>query len=393
MDYNVNIREEEFGATICNLKNGEREYVTPDELEKILNENTFPIDSIVKDFDEYKIKYSPLDKQDTDFKHFSFADIAYIELTRACNLKCKHCLNNSGTSMNNQLTTEELVSLVKNLSESGIQEIRFTGGEPLVFKNIYELIKLATDNGIYTSIGTNGTLIIEEIAKKLKLAGLKKAVVSLDGTEKMHDYIRGKGNYLKTINGIRNLENEGIEVRVNSVIMKTNMEDVIALAKELHKNKISLFIRRFIESGRGTELKNNTLSKKDYDYVREQLSNELENGRYINGHYLRNDEGIKFRIELPFEFIKGCKAGLRAIVVMPDGELHLCGFLAAQGFSSIGNVRKVKDWRRFWRETQSRDCLSYLRNKLDSYNKRENIQPTNCLAYVQNFINNKENTL
>lgn len=391
MNYNINIRQECFGATICNLLTGKREYVTKEELKDILEKDKFPEDSITNTIKEkHNIKFVPLQNKNENNNHFSFADIAYIELTRACNLKCKHCLNNSGIAMKNQFTLEELTNLICKLSKAGIQEIRFTGGEPLVFKNIVNLIKLANDNGIYTSIGTNGTLITKQVAKDLKQAGLKKAVVSIDGTETMHDYIRGVGNYQKTIEGIQNLKDNQIEVRVNAVVMHTNLEDIITLAKQMHKNEVSLFIRRFIESGRGANLENNTLTKNEYDYLRDKLSNELENGKYVNGHYLRNDEGILHRIQLPFNFIKGCKAGQRAIVIMPDGQLHLCGFLAAQGFPSIGNSRDIEDWIQYWNKIHSKDYLSTLRENLDTYNNLPNVQETNCLAYVQRFLNKEE---
>ena len=387
MKYNVNIREECFGATVMNLENGQREYITKIELENILKKQKFPVDSIVKTIKtKYKIRFTPL-KEEYRNNHFSFADIAYIEITRACNLNCSHCLNNSGIAMPDQLKKDEISNLITNLANAGIQEIRFTGGEPLVHKNVLEFINLAHKEGLYTSVGTNGTLITEEFAKKLAQVGLNRAIVSIDGTETAHDNIRGKGNYCKTAKGIKNLVKNNIDVRVNSVVMKSNIEDIINLAKEMHKNKTSLFIRRFIESGRGSSLKNYTLSKQDYDYLREQLSYELEKGKFVNGHYLRNDEKIKHRIKLPFEFIKGCKAGQRALVITPDGQIHLCGFLAAQGFKPMGNVRNVENWRVYWNEIHKRDCLHMLRDKLEEYNQIPNIQHTNCLAYVQRYLN------
>lgn len=165
---------------------------------------------------------------------------------------------------------------------------------------------------------------------------------------------------------------------------------MIIFAKKMHKNKTHLFIRRFIESGRGTLLKNNTLNKKDYDYFREKLSNEIKEDKYINGHYLRNDEGIQHRIKLPFNFIKGCKAGQRALVIMPDGDIHLCGFLAAQGFRSIGNIKNIENWKQYWDNIHKEDYLENLRNNLDKYNNIPNIQQTNCLAYVQKMLSDEE---
>ena len=321
---------------------------------------------------------------------FSFFDIVYLELTRTCNLKCIHCLNNSGIKQKDELTKDELLKLIKKLSSLGVQEIRFTGGEPLLFNGIYDLIKFATEEGICTSLGTNGTLITKEVAKKLKESGLKKVVVSIDGNKKTHDKIRGKKNYQKAMHGLKYLQKNGINVRVNSVIMKSNMDDVIKLAKKMSRKKITIFIRRFISSGRGKELENNMLNKKDYDYVRNKLQKELTKKTYVNGHYLRNDEGVNSRIKLPFE-IRGCKAGQRAITILPNGDINLCGFLAAQDFPKVGNIKELDDFLDFWILINKNDHLLNLRNNLDKYNKLLNVQETYCLAYIANYL--KDNKL
>ena len=395
IEYQMNIREESFGATILNLKNGQREYLNTSELKKILEFGIFPNNSCIKKDDKnLNIKYI---KNFNKKNHFSFADIAYIEITHECNLRCKHCLNNSGNKIPNQLNDDEIFNLIIEFSKAGMQEIRFTGGEPLVHNKIYEFISLAHKLGMYTSIGTNGTLITIEEAKKLKLAGLNKAIVSIDGTEVAHDNIRGKGSYKKTILGINNLEDNGIQVRINSVIMKSNMNDVIDLAKELNKKHIHLMIRRFIESGRGSLLENNTLTHEDYNFVKNSLKNELKD-KYIIGHYLNENEQINYRINLPFNFIKGCKAGQRSLIILPNGDISLCGFLAAQGFNPIGNIRNVKNWIDFWNDMHSKNYLKELRANLDRYNSIENVQKTNCLAYVQRMltlekISKKENNI
>ena len=395
IEYQMNIREESFGATILNFKNGQREYLNTSELKKLLEFGIFPNNSCIKKDDKnLNIKYI---KNFNKKNHFSFADIAYIEITDECNLRCKHCLNNSGNKIPNQLNDDEIFNLIIEFSKAGMQEIRFTGGEPLVHNKIYEFISLAHKLGMYTSIGTNGTLITIEEAKKLKLAGLNKAIVSIDGTEVAHDNIRGKGSYKKKILGINNLEDNGIQVRINSVIMKSNMNDVIDLAKELNKKHIHLMIRRFIESGRGSLLENNTLTYEDYNFVKNSLKNELKD-KYIIGHYLNENEQINYRINLPFNFIKGCKAGQRSLIILPNGDISLCGFLAAQGFNPIGNIRNVKNWIDFWNDMHSKDYLKELRANLNRYNSIENVQETNCLAYVQRMltlekISKKENNI
>lgn len=388
MNYDINIREEVFGGTLMDVKTGKRVYITKKELKNILNNNIFPKDLEYLKKDNLNIKFTRLTKKIGNM--FSFFDIVYLELTRACNLKCIHCLNNSGIKQKDELTKEDLLKLIKNFSSHGVQEIRFTGGEPLLFNGIYDLIRFATEEGICTSLGTNGTLITKEVAKKLKESGLKKVVVSIDGNKKTHDKIRGRKNYQKAMNGLKYLQKNGINVRVNSVIMKSNMDDVIKLAKKMSRKKITIFIRRFISSGRGKELENNMLNKKDYDYVRNKLQKELTKKTYVNGHYLRNDEGVNSRIKLPF-VIRGCKAGQRAITILPNGDINLCGFLAAQDFPKVGNIKELDDFLDFWILINKNDHLLNLRNNLDKYNKLLNVQETYCLAYISNYL--KDNKL
>lgn len=386
---NVVIREEVFGATVFYSKLGKKFFVNEDEYKNIITSNIFPKDCIIT----CKPKINRIIRLNGNEKSnkFSFADIAYIELTRACNLRCKHCLNNSGVKEDNEIDYNELLRIIQSLIKSGIFEIRFTGGEPLLYPKIYDIIKYCTDNYVYVSIGTNGTLITENVVKNLKNSGLNKAIISLDGTKKAHDNIRGDGNFDKTINAINLLKKYKIDYKINSVIMKNNMDDIIVLAKQMYKGKNSLFIRRFIESGRGANLKNNTLSYKDYTYVKKHLKDELENKKIIRGHYINlSDDTQNSRITLPFKIPISCKAGQRALVITPDGNIHFCGFLAAQGFPPIENISKIKDFREFWENIDYEKWLKKLNDGLKEYNSQNNIQKTNCLAYVQNMLNKRK---
>lgn len=385
----VTIREEIFGATIFYNKKGEKFYINKSEFDNIILNDIFPEDCIVG-YKPHINRVVKLNGNEKDNK-FSFADIAYIELTRRCNLKCKHCLNNSGVTGNNEINYDELIRVINELIKSGIFEIRFTGGEPLLYPKIYDIIKYCTDNSVYVSIGTNGTLITETVIKKLKNSGLNKVIISLDGTKKVHDSIRGKGNFDKTITAIGLLKKYEVDYKINSVIMRDNMDDIITLAKQMYKEGNPLFIRRFIESGRGINLKDNVLKFEDYEYVKSQLKEELRDGKIIRGHYINlMDETQSSRMKIPFNIRISCKAGQRAIIITPEGNIHFCGFLAAQGFPPIDNISNVRDFREFWENIDYEKRLKVLNNKLDEYNSQLNIQKTNCLAYVQNMINKRK---
>lgn len=385
----VIIREEIFGATIFYSEIGKKFFVDKDEFKNIVLNDTYPEDCCV-DSKPIINRIIRLNGNESNNK-FSFADIAYIELTRVCNLRCKHCLNNSGIKESNEIEYSELLRIIKLLIQAGIFEIRFTGGEPLLYPKIFDIIKLCTDNGIYVSMGTNGTLMTESVIKKLKKCGLNKVIISLDGTKKSHDSIRGTGTYDKTINAINLLKKYKIDYKINSVIMKNNMDDIIELAKQMYKEKNPLFIRRFIESGRGVNLKDNVLKSYDYDYLKEQLKYELKDKKIIRGHYINlEDESQNSRIQIPFKIPISCKAGQRSIIITPEGNIHFCGFLAAQGFSPIGNTSNIKDFRKFWETIDYVKILKKLNDNLDIYNSEKNVHKTNCLAYVQGMLNKRK---
>lgn len=382
MQYNLLVRKEHFGATVFDAKEGKRVYLNKEELKNLEEKNILPSDVGI-DITDKKIKVVTnhnIDKNDM----FSFADTVFIELTRKCNLRCIHCLNNSGVELPGQITKEEVFDLVKNLIDAGVQEIRFTGGEPLLFDGLYECIKMATDNGLRTSLGTNGVLATPEVAKKLKEAGLNSVVVSLDGTKETHDTIRGAGNFERSLRGLFNLKEVGIDVRVNSVIMKNNIKEIITLAKDLNSKGVKLFIRQFVSSGRGENLSDLALSSEEYKQVKESLKTELS--EFVQGHNLKNNNGTTSRINLDF-VISTCRAGQRTLDITPDGNIYPCGFLAAQGFSKVGNIREVKDWVQFWYDLNNYPRLKDLRQKMNKYNL-ENERKINCLADFYSKIKN-----
>lgn len=368
------LRVESFGGTLFDIRSGKRVYLNKNEVCKVV-----PHEQVRLEDCSFTPPIKIVTPSVLPTSGFSFADTAFIEITRKCNLHCTHCLNNSGKELDKTLTSKEINKVIDDLNRAGIQEIRFTGGEPLLHPNIFGFIHRANENGIRTSIGTNATLITSRIAETLSKAGLKQAIVSIDGTEEAHDNIRGGGNYRKALRGIENLQKNGIMIRINSVLMKNNYKDIIDLMRKMNSKQLPVFIRRFIESGRGNNQFSQVLTKEDYDKVREELKTELE-GKYIRGHYL-NTEKIEPRIQLPFER-RDCSAGQRGIVILPNGNIHTCGFLAAQGEPALGNVREVENWTAFWNELILKDPLKKLRRELQVYNSKSKVQPTTCLAYV-----------
>jgi len=147
------------------------------------------------------------------------------DLTYACNLKCKHCYATAGKSLSDELTTEEALELIDRLERLGVTIIAFSGGEPLVRKDVFELTRYASEKGIYTAVATNGTLITEETAKKMKESGVGYVQISLDGVKETHEAFRGiKGCFDRTVEGIKNAVKAGLFVNVSMTLRTSTIK-------------------------------------------------------------------------------------------------------------------------------------------------------------------------
>ena len=172
------------------------------------------------------------------------------QITTKCNLNCEYCISDSNISGNYGLTTEKAKEIINQLGRLGVNRLDFTGGEPLLRKDLKELIICSKENNINTIVTTNTVLLNDENIEWLKLADLVQ--VSIDGPEKIHNKQRNAIVYNKTIENIKKLKESGCKVRLNSFIFNSNkkyVQDLIDLSKEL-----DLFSHLFIiftPQGRG----------------------------------------------------------------------------------------------------------------------------------------------
>ena len=100
--------------------------------------------------------------------------------TYKCNLNCKHCYLEAGNISKMELSTEEAMKVVDQIADFGVTSLAFSGGEPLMRKDFFEVARHAVDAGLYVSVATNGTLLNEETVRKLKEIGVHYVEVSLD---------------------------------------------------------------------------------------------------------------------------------------------------------------------------------------------------------------------
>lgn len=147
-----------------------------------------------------------------------------ISVTNRCNLRCKMC--QIPLVANGEMTTEELKKLINDASKLYPNSIIFSGGEPLLREDIFELIAFVNQHKINTCLTSNGTLINEETAKNLASLRIGVVNISIEGPQDIHDYLRGKGTFKKAINALENLSRYKIEATVATVVCRQNYKSL-----------------------------------------------------------------------------------------------------------------------------------------------------------------------
>ena len=182
--------------------------------------------------------------------------------TRRCNLRCVHCYSKSANrEYREQMSTDQGMTLLEDLAEFGCPVILFSGGEPLMRKDLFELASRAVALGMRAVISTNGTLITPETANRLRQVGLSYVGVSLDGMRETNDRFRGhQGAFDLALAGIRNCMQAGIKVGLRLTINKRNASDIPDIFQLLRDENIPrVCFYHLVYAGRGTKLMNEDL--------------------------------------------------------------------------------------------------------------------------------------
>jgi len=285
------------------------------------------------------------------------------DFTKQCNLKCKHCYASATPfPAKDELTLDEKLEVVRQLDEAGVAAISFSGGEPLINRDFWTVAKRAAETGMYISIATNGTLITENVAKRLRDIGVRYVEVSLDSPyPDEHDEFRGiPGAWDRAIRGIKNAKKIGLDVGIATTVTKLNynhMHEMIQLARDLKVDRFIAF--NFIPTGRGRDIINLDLSPREREELLEYFYNEWMKGGlqifstsplYAVVSLKHIDEGGALspthfaELALPDEylsagfalgeFLGGCGAGRIYCSIEHNGDIYPCVFLPIK----VGNV-------------------------------------------------------
>lgn len=183
--------------------------------------------------------------------------------TKACNLHCVHCYYTARAQPDpDELTTVEAKAMIDDLVSFGAPVLLFSGGEPLLRDDLFELGSYAVEEGIRTVISTNGTLIDRKAAARIKEAGFSYVGISLDGIQETNDRFRGMtGAFEAALSGIRACTNAGVRTGLRLTLNHHNFEDLNAIFDLLEEERVRrACFYHLVYAGRGVRIQDEDLS-------------------------------------------------------------------------------------------------------------------------------------
>ncbi len=294
--------------------------------------------------------------------------IVVWNITQSCNLHCGHCYANSkDIEYEGELNTEEGLALIDDVADFGAPVLLFSGGEPIKRPDLFELAAAARDKGLRTVISTNGTLIDEAIAERLKDVGLSYVGISFDGIGALHDKMRGKhGAFDDALRGIRTAKAAGLKVGVRFTLHGLNRQhlgEVFDLAEREEVDRLCVYHLAY--AGRGELIKQfdldpgqtsaavNEIFDRTADFVDRGIEvevltvdNPVDNiallGRLREVAPERADD-----VEKLLQWNGGNQSGIAVSCVDPKGNVHPDQF---SWHINLGNVRE-KRFAEIWSDS------------------------------------------
>ena len=225
--------------------------------------------------------------------------------TNKCNLKCVHCYQDAEEATDRELSTEEAMKMIDEIAHAGFKIMIFSGGEPLLRPDIFDLVAHAASRGLRPVFGTNGTLITYEIAMRLKECGACAMGISVDSLDPAkHDRFRGLENaYDLTMRGIEACKQAGLPFQLHTTVVDWNREEICDVTDFAERiGAIAHYIFFLIPVGRGEFIKETSLE-------------------------VQENEAL----------LRGCLAGLTYCVVGSEGIVRPCAYMTEEA----GDVRAM----------------------------------------------------
>lgn len=284
---------------------------------------------------------------------------AVWEITLACCFSCKYCGSEGGKARAGELTTEECLDVVHQLSELGCRRVSLIGGEVFMRKDWKIIVKELAAYGIRTAIITNGFLFNDSILEDIKEANVESVAVSLDSVEPVHDKYRQGGSYERAMQAIDKLSDAGITVTVISTLNSESVGHLKDFYEILCTKPIAAWQLQAC-SPMGNAAKSGIDYRFDFKEVISFVKENMDEAPFCMGiadnigYYTEGEGTLRGNSD---SFFKGCKAGLSSIGIDSVGNVRGCESMYDEAFIE-GNVRE-RSLRDIWDDP---NAFSYNRS-------------------------------
>jgi MoaA/NifB/PqqE/SkfB family radical SAM enzyme len=306
--------------------------------------------------------------------------VVSYEVTLSCNCNCRHCDLGGVIKDEKQITPEEYGDLTRHLKPVAAQ---ISGGEPLLRKDIAAVVEAIKQAGVqYTILVTNGVLLNESNYLELRGAGVNQFSVSLDFPDEQHDEFRRRpGLYNRLDQNLPRLAKLGYrDIILNTAITKANLRQILPLARKAAEWGVDISYSAYTALRTGNE--DYCLNKgEDLGILRQAVNELMILGK--QGTYLTNPERTLRDTLRFFEqgYMPNCKAGIRFLVVMPDGSLVPCSLHRSKYSTQKAMITK------FSRTNRCGNCYVAIR----SYSEMSFMtQVKNLPKYAQQVVSHRQ---
>lgn len=270
--------------------------------------------------------------------------------TNQCNMYCKHCYRDAGVKASDELSTEEGKNLISEIKKAGFKIMIFSGGEPLMRPDIFELVEHAAKVGLRPVFGTNGTLITRDVARRLKELGVMGMGISLDSLDpEKHNTLRCyPGGFEQAVQGMENCLAENLPFQIHTTVMDWNKDELTQITDfAVQKGAVAHHFFFLVPTGRGADIETESLRAKEYEETLTTIMNkqkevDIELKPTCAPQFMR----IAKEMGMNLRFQRGCLAGTSYCIISPTGNVQPCAYLNMP----IGNVREIP-FSKLWEES------------------------------------------
>lgn len=265
--------------------------------------------------------------------------IIWLEITRRCNLECKHCFVEGGEARENELSIKDIYNLLDEFRRKNVFCLVITGGEPLLHEEILSIVQYAKKLNIIVALVTNGVLLTEEIIKQLPTDNFR-LTISIDGLQS-HSKLRGGIKAEKLLNKLLILKRYRVPCNVSITMNRENLIELEQLFLWLIKKEIPFHTIPFTPIGRGASYKYLQLKEEDVQFAAKLWQIEFKHDQEMSKKIgLTFSTFYDYALNLVY-MTRQCKGGKYLAYITSNGDVYPCTTCAGTKMFSAGNIRQL----------------------------------------------------